>query len=114
MHRARRWGRGAIWALGIVAILWAALPLWNADLWWVRMAAFPRVQGLVLSVAAIALALWALRPGGARTALLLGLVAAAGLDAWRVWPVTAGAALAGPGSCAGPSIRVLTVNVEKN
>ena len=79
----------AVLAAALVAV--SALPYWDSDLWFVRMADFPRLQVLVLLlVVGAALLLFARRLPMA-TAVLLTAVAAAALGhAVALWPYRPG------------------------
>ena len=79
----------AVLAVALVAV--SALPYWDSDLWFVRMADFPRLQLLVLLLAVGAALAVFVRRRPLLTAALLAAVAAAALGhAAALWPYRPG------------------------
>lgn len=99
-----------VWCLAIAIVVATFLPMWDTNLWWVRMLAFPRLQitfvgGLVL-VAALFL------PGPSRLLVPMLMIVACGYQLWRIRPYTPFHAVEMELAPHGPNeIRVLSSNV---
>ena len=76
----RRWLQRAIAVLAIVLAVFALLPFWQVDHWWVRILDFPRLQlGLTGLILLLILMLMAARFRGRHFVLIGGTLAAASL-----------------------------------
>jgi endonuclease/exonuclease/phosphatase (EEP) superfamily protein YafD len=99
-----------LWALGLVVLVVSFLPMWNTNLWWVRVMEFPRLQIAIVGVVILLAALFL--SGASRFLLPAMMVVACGYQAWRIFPYTTFSPvemkLAAP---APDAIRVLSSNV---
>jgi len=75
-----------LWCLAVVILALTFLPMWNTNMWWVRIMAFPRLQiafgSVLLLVGAIFL------PGSGRFLIPALMIAACGYQVWRIFPYT--------------------------
>lgn len=77
--------------LGGVGLVATLLPLLRQTAWWVRVCDFPRLQivaGLLLSLLLLVAVPGSALPSAYWPAVLLGLLAAVGYQASRIWPYT--------------------------
>ncbi len=76
-----------VWASAISIVVVTFVPLWDANIWWVRILDFPRLQILVLAIAVLVAAVFLAGPVG-RVIIPTLMLAACGYQLWRIFPYT--------------------------
>lgn len=75
-----------LWFLAIAILTATFLPMWNTNMWWVRIMDFPRLQIAFASVLVLVAALFL--PGPSRLLIPALMIAACGYQMWRIRPYT--------------------------
>lgn len=75
-----------LWGLALAILVLTFLPLWNTNIWWVRIMAFPRLQIGVIGVLVLVAALFLSSPN--RVLIPALMLAACGYQGWRIFPYT--------------------------
>lgn len=75
-----------LWFLAVVILALTFLPVWNTNLWWVRIMAFPRLQIAFASVLLLVGAIFL--PGSGRLFIPALMIAACGYQLWRILSYT--------------------------
>lgn len=99
-----------LWGLAIMVLVASFLPMWNTNIWWVRILDFPRLQIAVVGGAILVAALFL--SGPSRVIIPVMMVAACGYQLWRIFPYTTFDTVEMELAANGPnSIKVLSSNV---
>lgn len=77
---------GILCCLTVVVLVLTFLPLWNTNMWWVRVMAFPRLQIAFASVLVLVGAMFL--PGLGRLLIPALMIVACSYQAWRIRPYT--------------------------
>lgn len=100
-----------VWAVALLIVVLTIVPMWRGNLWWVRALDFPRLQIALAGVVVFVAALF-LTSGASRVGLVVMMIAAAGYQAWRIFPYTPFARVDMKLAADGPdSVKILSANV---
>lgn len=75
-----------VWVLAILILVFTFLPMWNTNIWWVRILDFPRLQIVVAAVMVLVISAFLPRPSHIIIPVLM--VAASGYQLWWIFPYT--------------------------
>lgn len=99
-----------LWCLAVVILVLSFLPMWNTNMWWVRVMAFPRLQIAILGVLVLIAALFL--PGSGRLMIPALMIVSCSYQLWRIRPYTVFHGVEMTLAPHGPDeVRVLSANV---
>lgn len=99
-----------LWGLAIVIFVMTFLPMWNTNIWWIRVLDFPRLQIAVAGISVLFAALFL--SGANRTIVTVLMLAACGYQLWRIFPYTSFDAVEMELAASAPDeIKILSSNV---
>lgn len=99
-----------VWIAALLVLVVTVLPMWDTNLWWIRVMDFPRLQIAVVGGVVMLAALFL--PGRGSRIVPLLMIAACGYQFWRIYPYTPLATVEMSLAAEHPhSVRLLAANV---